>query len=81
MPSSEELNTNTVSPEDNGADLLPVPTNLPKVRDRFVSKMNEFSVIQFDYFLFLKTDIVAVVMECKSISVFTCFLHIHTCIW
>lgn len=30
LPSSEELNTNTLSPEDNGADLLPVPPNVPK---------------------------------------------------
>lgn len=45
LPSSEELNTNTLSPEDNGADLLPVPPNVPKVRDRFVRKLTEFSVI------------------------------------
>lgn len=72
LPSSEELNTNTLSPEDNGADLLPVPTNLPKVRDRFVKKMNEFSVISIWLFSFFKTDLAgAVVMKCKSISVFT----------
>lgn len=83
LPSSEELNTNTLSPEDNGADLLPVPPNVPKVRDKFVRKLTEFSVIStwLRYLLFFKTNIKVVVMKCKSITVWLVVLQLHSCMW